>query len=73
MNEIELEHMDAVEALARQLADICIARLVKTDHDDITADVVARALFWAEHYVSEKNGQVADILARLHGEMMEDD
>ena len=69
----EPQNTEQVEALSRQLADICIKILVESNHCEIAADTVARALFFAEHIVSEKSVVVSETLARLHGELINGD
>ena len=66
----EPQNTEQVEILSRLLADICIKILIDTDHCEIAADTVAKALFFAEHIVSEKSVVVSDSLARLHYELI---
>lgn len=66
------QNTEQVEALSRQIADICIKILLDANHCEIAADTVAQALFWAEHIVSEKNVVVSETLARLHGSINDD-
>jgi hypothetical protein len=66
----EPQNTEQIETLARLLADICIKIITDTDHCEIASDTVARALFWAEHIVSEKSVIVSETLAKLHGELV---
>jgi hypothetical protein len=68
----EPQNTEHVEELSRQIAEICIKVLMDNNHCEIAADTVAKALFWAEHIVSEKNVIVSETLARLHGSIFDD-
>jgi hypothetical protein len=70
---LEPQNTEEVETLSRLIADICIKIITDANHCEIASDTVAKALFWAEHIVSEKCFIVSETLARLHGDLISGD